>query len=177
MLGLKSGTVELIEHCEDWKVYARNEIACLKGILDEYSIDIQHVGSTSIYGIHAKPIIDIAVGVADFENAEMFTQRLSKHGYVYADEDTPEKMLFLKCEGEKKTHHIHFVKYGGREWNDYINFRDYLNFHPEKAMQYDTLKLQLCRQFSQERAQYTAGKHALISQLLAEARLWRINIS
>lgn len=177
MLGLKSGMVELLEHCESWKINAQNEIVCLKGILGEHAIDIQHVGSTSICGIHAKPIIDIAVGVSDFGNAEMFIQLLSKHGYVYAEEDTPGKMLFLKCEGEKKTHHIHFVKHGGREWNDYVNFRDYLNAQPEKAMQYDALKVRLCQQFSQERARYTAGKHALISQLLDEACLWRIKCS
>ena len=175
MLGLKSGMVELLEHCESWKINAQNEIVCLKGILGEHAIDIQHVGSTSICGIHAKPIIDIAVGIADFENAKMLIQLLSEQGYVYADEDTPEKMLFLKCEGEKKTHHIHFVKYDGKEWNDYVNFRDYLNTHPKKAMQYDALKVRLCQQFSQDRVQYTTGKHALISHLLEEARLWRIN--
>lgn len=67
MIGLKRGAVTLCEHCPTWANEAENVINCLKNVFGSYAIDIQHIGSTSIIGIKAKPIIDIAVGVASFE--------------------------------------------------------------------------------------------------------------
>ncbi|MCI8485332.1 MAG: GrpB family protein [Lachnospiraceae bacterium] len=84
-------------------------------------------------------------------------------------------VLFVKGDFEKdfRTHHIHVVKWNNNEWNNYINFRDYLNAFPEKAMIYDDFKRKLAIQFSEERRQYTEGKKQLIDEFLEEARLWR----
>ena len=72
-----------------------------------------------------------------------------------------------------RTHHIHVVKWRGPEWENYINFRDYLNAQPEKAMLYDFYKHKLASQFSDNRRNYTAGKEEIIQQLLAEASIWK----
>ena len=79
-------------------------------------------------------------------------------------------------EKDTRTHHIHVVKWNGTEWNNYINFRDYLNSHPEKAMLYDTCKKKLASQFSDNRKSYTAGKQELIERLLKEAYIWKAGL-
>lgn len=73
-----------------------------------------------------------------------------------------------------RTHHIHIVKWNGAEWNNYINFRDYLNAVPEKAMMYDDFKKKLAIQFSNDRKNYTTGKQEIINQLLSEASVWKL---
>lgn len=71
------------------------------------------------------------------------------------------------------THHIHIVEAGGTAWRDYIGLRDYLNTCPREAGRYGALKRELARRFPADRKSYTAGKAALIAELLAEAREWR----
>lgn len=104
-----------------------------------------------------------------------YVELLRENGFIFHGEDVPEQILFVKDDFEKdlRTHHIHVVKWNSDGWNNYINFRDYLNVFPHKAMIYDDLKQKLSVQFSEERRRYTEGKQQLIGNLLEEARLWR----
>ena len=175
MIGLKRGTVKLIPHQNEWCKEAERTIGELRHLLGNIAIDIQYIGSTAISSIHAKPIIDIAVGVYDLNDIMLYVEVLEKNGFIFRGEDFSKQALFVKGDFVKdiRTHHIHIVKWNGNEWNNYINFRDYLNAFPEKAMIYDDLKLKLAIQFSAERRQYTEGKQKLIEEFLKEARLWR----
>ena len=83
MIGLKRGTVKLCEHEKEWELEAQNTIARLKKILGNVIKDIQHVGSTSILSIKAKPIIDIAVAVDDFDDILNFEKELRDNGFYY----------------------------------------------------------------------------------------------
>lgn len=80
MIGLKRGTIKLCEHEKEWETEAQNTISRLKQILGNVIKDIQHVGSTSIRSIKAKPIIDIAVAVDDFDNMLRFEKELKDNG-------------------------------------------------------------------------------------------------
>ena len=79
-------------------------------------------------------------------------------------------------ENDFRTHHIHVVEWNSTAWQNYVRFRDYLNAFPEKAKEYDNLKLSLAATFAQDRGSYTAGKQMLIQQFLQEARQWQIAI-
>lgn len=173
MLGLKRGTVELVSHQPQWRATAQQTIATLKSILGTAAVDVQHVGSTAIDGICAKPIIDLAVAVRALEDIKPYIPILAEEGIQYRKEDVAEQLLFVIGEGEWRTHHIHVVQWNGTAWHNYLNFRDYLNAVPEKAKQYEACKMELADRFSQDRASYTAGKQALIDCLLQEARQWR----
>ena len=175
MIGLKRGVVKLIAHQDGWHKEAEQTIEELKRLLGNIAIDIQHIGSTAISSIHAKPIIDIVVGVYDLNDIMPFVERLRKNGFVFRGEDVSNQVLFVKGDFEKdfRTHHIHVVKWKGDKWNNYINFRDYLNAFPEKAIKYDNFKRKLAMRFSEKRKQYTEGKQQLIEEFLEEARLWR----
>ncbi len=138
-------------------------------------MDIQHVGSTAVPSIHAKPILDMVVGVHQLEDILSCKDLLEQNGFIFCGEDVEGQILFVRGDFEKdvRTHHIHVVEWNGSAWKNYINFRDYLNAFPEKARMYDTCKQTLASRFPDDRNRYTAGKQELIDCLLAEAALWR----
>ena len=180
-LGLKRGTVELFAHEAQWEEEALRTIETLKAVLGDIALDIQHVGSTSVKSIKAKPIIDIAVAVCDFDavlkkQAELETAGFycRKHG-----EDLPEQLLFAKGSyyngiGDIQTHFIHVVKENSAEWRDYVNFRDYLNANAAAAKEYEDLKLKLAKErpLDSGRERYLAGKRDFVSYTLRKALVW-----
>ena len=173
MIGLKRGTVKLVPHQKQWSENAGNIIRLLKQILGDTAIDIQHIGSTAIFSIHAKPIIDIAVAVHNLNDIQPYIDVLKQYHITFRGEMIPGQVLFVMGDHEIRTHHIHIVKWNSTEWNHYISFRDYLNAYPEKAILYDTVKQKLAMQFSNDRKSYTAGKEKIIQRLLKEARTWK----
>lgn len=175
MIGLKRGTVRLISHQEEWGENAKNIIEKLNQLLGSTVIDIQHIGSTAIPLIHAKPIIDIVVGVRELDDILPYIELLKQHDFIYRGRDDVKHILFVMgdFENDIRTHHIHVVKWHGTEWDNYINFRDYLNTYPEKAIMYDKCKQKLTTQFPCDRKSYTAGKQELIDCLLKEASKWK----
>ena len=176
MIGLKRGSVKLISHQEEWNKNAEKVILKLKQLLGDTAVDIQHVGSTAIASIYAKPIIDIVIGVRDLNDVVSYVELLKQHDFVFRGEDVEGQLLFVMGDFEKdtRTHHIHVVKWNGEEWNNYINFRDYLNCCPDKAMLYDACKKKLASQFPDDRRSYTAGKQELIECLLKEAETFAL---
>lgn len=118
MIGLKRGAVQLCEHEKEWEIEAQNTIARLKQILGNAIKDIQHVGSTSILSIKAKPIIDIAVAVDDFDDILNFERELKDNGFYYrpnAQASLRNQLLFAcgnfyEGTGDLQTHFIHVVK-------------------------------------------------------------------
>ena len=173
MLGLKRGTVELIAHQTAWKEEAAKTIILLKSILNDIAIDIQHVGSTAIKNICAKPIIDIAVGVESLSSIKSYIESLEEKGIIFRKEDVERQLLFVIGDFEKdiRTHHIHFVEWGSIEWNNYIKFRDCLNAFPEFAKEYEDLKKNLASEFFDDRGSYTTGKEEFIKRILEQAYL------
>lgn len=176
MLGLKRGVVKLYDHEKEWEIEARNTISRLRRILGNVIKDIQHVGSTSIPSIKAKPIIDIALAVDDFEDILAFDEELRANGFFYRpDPQVPIKnQLLFACgsvyegTGDLQTHFIHVVRTNSMDWINYINFRDYLNSSPSVAKEYEKLKVSLALQDS-SREKYLSGKHDFIVYTLRKA--------
>ena len=180
MLGLKRDTVQLCEHEQAWEIEAQNTIFRLKEILGAVIKDIQHVGSTSIPSIKAKPIIDIAIAVDDFEDVLLLEEELKKQGFYYRPQvDLGEQLLFASGSyydgtGDLQTHFIHIVKTGSMDWRNYINFRDYLNSTPAGAKVYEDLKVLLAKQAPVDngREKYLRGKHDFIVYTLKKALVY-----
>lgn len=179
MIGLKRGTVQLCEHEKEWEIEAQNTIARLKEILGDVIKDIQHVGSTSILTIKAKPIIDIALAVDDFDDILAYEKQLKDAGFYYrpnAQASIRDQLLFAcgnyyEGTGELQTHFIHVVKTNSMDWINYINFRDYLNNTPSVAKEYEDLKVSLAQQVPVDsgREKYLKGKHDFIVYTLRKA--------
>lgn len=174
MLGLKKGTVKLYPHQKDWETEAQNTILRLWNILKNTAKDIQHIGSTSIPFIKAKPIIDIVVATYSFEEILAFKEQLEADGFYFCSNASDVSQLLFACgsyyngTGDEQTHFIHIVKNGSTEHINYINFRDYLKRFPEVAKQYEKLKVSLYNTTS-DRVQYTNGKHDFIVYILRKA--------
>lgn len=177
MIGLKKGYVRLESHDENWKLIAQKTIETLRMIFKDTAIDIQHIGSTAIQQIHAKPIIDIVVGVKCLEDVQTLIPSLAQKNIIYRGQDVSNQLLFVMGDSSQdiRTHHIHIVIHNGLDWNNYINFRDYLNFNPISALIYNQLKLDLAYKFPNDRDSYTTGKTGLIQQLLEESKEWKTN--
>ncbi len=176
MIGLKRGTVMLCDHEKEWETEAQNTILRLKNILGDVAKDIQHVGSTSIKSIKAKPIIDIAVAVDSFEEILALENELKEVGIFYRHKEFGSQLLFA-CgnlydgTGNIQTHFIHVVLTNSMEWIDYINFRDYMNRTPSVAKEYEALKVSLAEKNPGDggREKYLAGKHDFIVYTLRKA--------
>ena len=177
MLGLKRGTVALMPHDVQWEGQAGQVIDLLRWVLGETACDIQHVGSTAINHISAKPILDIAVGMWDPEQVFAFGEELERHGVIFRARDTDGEggLLFVMGDfaADTRTCHIHVVVWQGEAWYNYINFRDYLNARPEQAVRYENCKRELAERYAGDREAYTAGKAPLIALLLQQANRWR----
>lgn len=174
-IGMKRGTVYLIAHRAEWEEIAQRAVEDIKRVLRDVVVDAQHIGSTSIKTIPAKPIIDIAVGVTDYDAVLEQKERLAAEHITLRIDERPEQLLFVMGDFEQdtRTHHIHVVRYGSKEWNNYLNFRDYLNAHESAAQRYGALKKELSQRYPDDRAAYTEGKSGLIAELLSEASKWR----
>jgi GrpB-like predicted nucleotidyltransferase (UPF0157 family) len=158
---------------------ANAEITKLCSVLPAKKIiDIQHVGSTAIPGISAKPIIDIQIAATSLEEMKVIAiPALQKLGYEYWFENPdPERMFFVKGMppfGEKRTHHVHIVEPSSKHWQGKILFRDYLIAHPEVAETYQQLKIKLAQQYTHDREQYTDAKTNFINDILQKATIWK----
>lgn len=174
-VGLKIGTVAVEPHKIDWEISAQKIIGILKEVLKEDIIDAQHIGSTSIKSICAKPIVDIVVGVSSFDKIMQHNEVLMEKGIIYRREDHPGQHLYVcgDLANSIQTHYIHVVIWRQAAWNNYINMRDYLNTHEDRAKEYAELKEHLATIYPEDRIAYTNGKCALIEDILRCAEEWR----
>lgn len=169
---LKKDHVDIVAYDSEWPNKAKAEMDKLHGVFPSNKIiDIQHVGSTAIPGLSAKPIIDIQIAVHSLEEMkQMAVPLLQKLGYEYWEENPdPERMFFVKGMppyGEKRTHHVHIVEVNSKHWNGKIFFRDYLIAHSDIAREYQQLKIKLAQQHTYDREQYTEAKTEFVNKIL-----------
>ena len=165
MIGLEEDAVRLTPYDKDWERLFREEKSRLQIAVGLFVLDIQHVGSTSIPGMIAKPIIDIAIAVESFEEAHVCIKPIERLGYRYRGENNiPRRHFFVK--GNPRTYHIHINEIGSCDWNDQISFRDYLRRHHDIASRYAELKLELAQRYPTDRQAYSESKSPFIKHVL-----------
>ncbi|NLE02993.1 MAG: GrpB family protein [Fibrobacter sp.] len=163
----------LSEYQENWKQLYQDEKEVITEFIGKNLIEIDHIGSTSVPGIMAKPTIDILVQIDDSTDLEEFIEKFKNHGYNYIPQSTKPApgMMYTKGYSENgfvgQTYHVH-VRYQG-DWEE-ICFRDYLIRHPEIAREYVRLKLLLQEKYRNDRELYTEGKGEFIRRVCCLAR-------
>lgn len=171
MIGLERGTVRLLPYDPQWATLGRMHGDRIERALGLPSCRVMHVGSTSVPGLCAKPIIDMAVGVDHLDGG--LVQAMELAGYLHRpDFDAESRMLFVQADGEWRSAHIHVVKYMSMEWRNYLNFKHYLIAFPKVREEYAALKSELARQFPSDRQAYTEAKADHIRHLLRKAMVW-----
>jgi len=155
-----------------WPERFAAEAAVIKGVLGDQAVAIEHVGSTSVQGIYAKPIIDIAVAVVSFDEVPKCVEPLGRIGYEYVPEfesTLPNRRYFRKDSPEGiRTHHVHMYEKGHVEFVEYLLFREYLRRHADAARDYERLKQDLAARLG--RRDYTAAKAPFIRSVIDRAR-------
>lgn len=167
MLGVDRGKVTLVEYDPSWAKEFLLEKAKLEKSLAGFKVDIQHVGSTSIIGCTAKPIIDISICVESLEYGMLLIKPLENAGYEYrGDAGVPGKLFLKKQTGEIQSHFIHIEQINSESYKNHILFRDYLNTHPEEVIKYSELKRRLAEKHPDNREAYTDEKAEFIQSIL-----------
>ncbi len=142
--------------------------------IGEYIQDIQHMGSTSVEGLAAKPIIDIMIGIRTLEDAKHCIPPLELVGYEYVPEfekDLPMRRYLRKSTDGVRTHHIHMVERSSDFWNKHITFRDILRSNTSIRDEYATLKYRLSEAYRIDREGYTDAKTDFIETALSTHKI------
>jgi GrpB-like predicted nucleotidyltransferase (UPF0157 family) len=162
-------TIVIVEYDPRWPVLYEEERMRVAAALGDVVERIEHIGSTSVPGLSAKPIIDILVTVARLGPPDCYTEQIGSLGYTYFPVlGNAARHAFGK--GSPHTHHIHVVQHGGEEYMRPLVFRDYLRAHPEVAQQYGALKRTLADRFQNDRRAYSEAKTDFIRSIEARTR-------
>ena len=164
-MGLRSGRVELMVDHAAWAAEFLQERQRILQVLAGHATVIEHVGSTAVPGVPAKPILDILVGVLNFEKARICIKPMEWLGYEYRGEyGIPGRHYFVK--GAPRTHHLHMLEVGGERWGSMVALRDALLACPDIAHHYAEAKLRLAAEHRNNRAAYQRAKDRVIEHLL-----------
>ncbi len=135
--------------------------------LGDTAFQIEHIGSTAIEGMKAKPLIDLMVAVADLEEAKAYVPQLELLGYEFRPGASgPDRLFLAKGPHDNRTHHLSLTDLGSKFHRESLFFRDYLRTHPDAAQEYRKLKEVLAQQYSEDRGAYTDGKKGFIEKVL-----------
>ena len=130
---------------------------------------LEHIGSTSIPGLSAKPVIDILAGRPGNLPGARYVTAFKQLGYEHKGAyGIPGRNYFRK--GVPRTHHVHLFSWSSELWRDHLLFRDYLRAHPEIAREYETIKRELATMYLQDKEQYTDAKGPFVRSIVRRAR-------
>lgn len=169
-------TVELIPYDPGWPARFAATAAEIHAVLPDAVIE--HVGSTSVPGLSSKDTIDVAVGVLDVEEAvdpEVLAV-LVVAGFVHVPASfasDPDHAFLHRIIRDHRTDHVHIMRRGSATLEGQLLFRDYLRAVPEAARRYESVKLDLARQYADHRSAYVDQKQEVVDHLMVEARAWR----
>lgn len=169
---MKGRIVRISSHDPGWQGRFEAEAERIRAALAGQPAAIEHVGSTAVQGLDAKPTIDILVGLSALEAGEIARGAMERLGYTYRGEaGVPGRIFFRKGVSFPRDFNVHFVQRGGPLWRQMLDFRDYLRQHPETALEYGALKTRLVLSKEGRRLEgYAAGKETFIAEVLRKAR-------
>lgn len=156
--------ITIADYDDDWPERFGAEKRRLLTGLGTLAVEIEHIGSTAVPGLAAKPIIDIMPGVRSLADADACTAPMRRLGYEYVPEfeqELPGRRYFRKGFPQQKWH-VHIVEIGGEFWNRHLAFRDYLRGDPHAVSEYAALKRRLAAQFPRDSRAYTFAKSEFI---------------
>ncbi|MBZ0300725.1 MAG: GrpB family protein [Anaerolineae bacterium] len=164
--------IEIVAYQTHWPDTFVRHAQPIRAALGRLALRVDHVGSTSIPGADAKPIIDIQISVAAFEPFDPIRLPIQNLGYVWrADNPDRTKRYFREAPGTPRVH-IHVRRSGSWSEQCTLLFRDYLRSHPDDVARYAALKYRLAAQYGENREGYTEAKSPFVWQVMARANAW-----
>ena len=174
-LGLKCGTVALVDHDPDWEIIATQTIKHLWRVFGSAARDIQHIGSTSINGIKAKPSIGIVIAIDRLELIAPFIPIMEREGFIITCRIKESEWVVVVYKDRSysvETHSILIVEFDDPKYKESLCFRNYLNANPNAAKRYEAHKLEVAGKANNDRSLYKMNKSDFMRQMLEEALNW-----
>jgi GrpB-like predicted nucleotidyltransferase (UPF0157 family) len=163
-------SVEIVPCDPSWPGQFEEEAKELRRVLSAWLVGpIEHIGSTAIPGLAAKPVIDIMAGVETLDASRPAIAALAGLGYCYAPYRPDSEHWFCKPSPALRTHHLHLIPFESRRWTEAIAFRDYVRAHSQIASEYEELKRRLAQQYRFDREAYTEAKGPFIARITGVA--------
>jgi GrpB-like predicted nucleotidyltransferase (UPF0157 family) len=160
--------IEVVPYDPNWVRAFEREREFLEGLLSPWRRGpIEHVGSTAVVGLCAKPVVDVMVGVVSLAESLPAKDALRDAGYQYSEYKTDVMHWFCKPSFAFRTHHLHLVPFESELWHARLTFRDALRADPALCNEYAALKLALAKRFEFDREAYTDAKWPFVERVLA----------
>ena len=160
--------IKVVPYSPEWPRLFEQEALLIKQALGNNCIAIHHIGSTSVPGLSAKPIIDILPVVKDIREVDKASKAMEKLGYEVKGENGMAFRRYFQKSNPVRTHNIHAYQEGDPEIDRYLKFRDWMRTHPEDANAYAKLKLTLATMFPDDILSYCSGKDAFVASIDAK---------
>jgi GrpB-like predicted nucleotidyltransferase (UPF0157 family) len=165
--------VRIVDYDPRWPATAAAEMALVEAALGGQVTRIDHVGSTAVRGLAAKPIVDLQVSVVEIAPVESYVRPLEGLGYLFVpDPDSPDFHFFGKPAERPRTFHLHVCAAGGEDERRHLALRDYLRAHPDEALRYGEVKRRLVALRPGDRLAYIDGKSGYVVALERRALDW-----
>lgn len=161
----------IVPYNKEWSLLYDKEAEKIKEVFGNFLVDIQHIGSTSIPGISTKPIIDIAVMIESFKDADNFIVPLRSLDYEYVQTKSSSERHFFRKYKDQSYHLSIAYKDKGSFWERQIFFRDYLRDHEDARKEYEDLKFKLLQEDPTGLGKYISGKSEFIEKILSKKNL------
>ncbi len=169
---MKQAPVELSEYDPQWPSMFEAEKNFLMEVIGQWLCgSVEHVGSTSVPGLIAKPVIDIMFGVQSLEESRPAIEVLVNNGYQYFPYKDDVMHWFCKPSDAFRTHHLHLIPYQSQLWQERLQFRNLLLLNPEIARKYSVLKKNLAQRYKDDRESYTREKWPFIQRVLEKSSI------
>ena len=170
LLGTEKGHVEIVEYRPEWAEIFERERAAILETCGPWVMEVHHVGSTSVPGLAAKPILDIMPVVASPKDGENAVEPMTTLGYRYREENELRgRFYFDKIVGGLTVVHCHMYQQDHSDVRKLVAFRDRLRTHGETAFKYERLKRELALKYRDDREAYTDSKEAFVTSITAAA--------
>ena len=164
--------VVIVDYDPEWPLLFAAERDRIRQAVGEGAERIEHVGSTSVPGLEAKPVIDILVSVDSFEPSEIYDVPLRGLGYEHRPDDVPAHRFYRYVDTTTTRFHLHVCE-SGRDWeSDHLLFREFLKATPRVAEKYGEMKREKATRFPNDRQRYQEAKAPHIEGIMTAARRW-----
>lgn len=170
-LGLDNDKLQLKRTTQEWVDAGARLREHLADLLAYQVAGVEQVGSSSVVGLLAKPITDIAIGLADERDLHLVQESLVGAGWIYRGDAGASggHVFVLESRPGHRVAHAHVVDHQGEQWLNYLRLRDLLRADPSARSRYEAVKQQLASQVGDDRVAYTEGKTSIVHQLLQES--------
>jgi GrpB-like predicted nucleotidyltransferase (UPF0157 family) len=166
--------VVVLPYDPTWSQLYEVECGVLQSIFGDEVVAIHHIGSTSIPGMSAKPIIDLMIEVRDIISVDQFNEKMRETGYTPKGENgISGRRYFVKGSEDLHLSHVHCFQSGHWQIERCLTFRDYLMNHPVEARSYSQLKENLAEHYPENIDAYVEGKETFCDEINAKARRWK----